>query len=263
MKQLYESILSSTNSGKKKIVEDLENWLKAAFDNCTGNVFSINSLYSIDIKPKNGGYAVDIDTEWDGDYFRFNSWFQDTNKYVRQIVDLKLNKKPIDITYAGINFSKNDSFVASVKDSLTLCGGEFEVIDKLPKNCRTLNFLWMNNLGGGSPVRAAEIKDIAVDNFICDCRSNGTSTLSCMLRKINNITVRKKMVITDGMLGYSSLEKGARTFEQETSEMLDRFFANNNVDPAIVEFIPNPNQSKKRMSIYYNKQKQRWCTHFR
>lgn len=64
MKTIYESILSSTNSGKKKIVEDLENWLKAAFDSCTGNVFSINRLYSIDIKPKNGGYAVDIDTEW-------------------------------------------------------------------------------------------------------------------------------------------------------------------------------------------------------
>ena len=120
MKTIYESILSSTNSGKKRIVEDLENWLKAAFYSCTGNVFSINNIYGIDIKPKNGGYAVDIDTEWEGDWFRFDSWVKDAEKYVHSVKDIKINNKAVNVYYAGINFSKTDSFVDAVRERLVL-----------------------------------------------------------------------------------------------------------------------------------------------
>lgn len=68
------------------------------------------------------------------------------------------------------------------------------------------------------------------------------------------------MLITDGMLGYSALEKGAHMFTEETSAMLDEFFRDNKVDPSVVVFLPNPQQSKKNLRIYYNKEKERWCT---
>lgn len=36
-------------------------------------------------------------------------------------------------------------------------------------------------------------------------------------------------------------------------------YKDNNVDPSVVVFLPNPQQSKKNLRIYYNKDKERWC----
>ena len=83
----------------------------------------------------------------------------------------------------------------------------------------------MNDLGGGSPVRVKEIRDITVNDFVVSQRANGTSTLSCNIDRIKNITVLNKMYITDGMLGYASLEKGARTFEQQRRSSKSCIFA--------------------------------------
>ena len=260
MKTIYESILSSTNSGKEKIVSGLKDWVVENLNYTGGNLFKANKLYGIDVKVKNGGYSINVNTGWDSDWFRFDSWVKDTEKYVHSVKDIKINNKAVNVYYAGINFSKTDSFVDTVSERLVLSGGEFEIINKLPKNCRKIFFDWRHQIGGGKPVRVKQICDIAVDDFNVSQHSSGYSTLSCMLSNIKNITVRNKMLITDGMLGYSALEKGARMFTEETSAMLDEFFKDNNVDPSVVVFLPNPQQSKKNLRIYYNKDKERWCT---
>lgn len=260
MKTVYESILSSTNSGKNKVVADLKEWIVKAFNVSSNNMFDLERTDEIDVSPKNGRFSINVKTTYDKDFIRFNNWYKGDIDFIKQIDSVYINKKPVNVTYAGVNFDKNEKFVSIVQDSLTLCGGEIYLVDELPSKCRTLRFEYMHNLGGGSPVRVKEIKNIIVDDFVVTQRSNGTSTLSCNIDRIKNITVRNKMHITDGMLGYSSLEKGARTFEKETSEMLDRFFKDNKVDPSKVVFYPDPKQSKKQMSIYYNKQKERWCT---
>ena len=262
MKTIYESILSSTRSGKDEIVSGLKDFIIKDFDHSTNNMFGLNRVDKINIEPKNGLFAIDIKTDYKGDYIRFDKWFDDTLNFVHQIESVCINKKPVNVTYCGIDFVKNEKFVSVVKDTLTIRGGNILLLNSLPKNCKTINFDYMNDLGGGSPVRVKEIRDITVNDFVVSQRANGTSTLSCNIDRIKNITVLNKMYITDGMLGYASLEKGARTFEKETSDMLDRFFKNNNVDPAKVVFLPNPKQSKKQMSLYYNKNKQRWCTNW-
>ena len=140
MKTIYESILSSTNSGKEKIVSGLKNWVVENLNYTVGNLFKVNKLYGIDVKVKNGGYSINVNTGWDGDFFRFDSWVKDTEKYVHSVKDIKINNKAVNVYYAGINFSKTDSFVDEVHERLVLSGGEFEIINKLPKNCRKIFF---------------------------------------------------------------------------------------------------------------------------
>ena len=261
LETINESILSSTKSGKEFVVDALKDWVVESFNACAGSLFKIDKMHDIDVKVHKKGFSININTSWDGNWFRFSSLVKDTEKYVHEITDVMINNKSVNITYSGIDFDKNDLFAEDVKEYLRLAGGKFESISKLPKNCRKIVFDWRwNSTTDSFPVQVKEIKDIVVDEFVTSIRSAGHSSLSCMLNNIKNITVRNKMCITDGMLGHFALEKGTNMFTKETSALLDEFFKDNNVDPASVIFLPDPKQYKRNLSIYYNMDKNRWCT---
>ena len=141
-----------------------------------------------------------------------------------------------------------DDLVEEVNDSIALIGTTINSITKLPKGCKNLFLNYGHSLGGGSSTYVkGKIHNITIDNLFQGSSHKG-SGLTCNLKNIKNITVKNTMYISDEMLGYYSLAKGKKYFEQVPSDMLTDFFKDNNVKPENCKFVPGV--LKTRYDVY-------------
>ena len=68
------------------------------------------------------------------------------------------------------------------------------------------------------------------------------------------------MDISDEMLGYFSLAKGKKYFEQVPSDMLTDFFKDNKVKPENCRFIPGTLTTKHNLyDLKFDEKKRLWC----
>ena len=117
-----------------------------------------------------------------------------------------------------------------------------------------------HSLGGGSSTYVkGKIHNITIDNLFQGSSHKG-SGLTCNLKNIKNITVKNTMDISDEMLGYFSLAKGKKYFEQVPSDMLTDFFKDNKVKPENCRFIPGTLTTKHNLyDLKFDEKKRLWC----
>jgi hypothetical protein len=158
-----------------------------------------------------------------------------------------VNGKIINASYHNIEITEDD-LVEEVNDKIRFIGTTINSLTKIPKGCKILQFDYGHNIGGGSPtVVKGKIQNISLQTISQGCSHKG-SGLSCNLKNIKNITVKNTMYISDEMLGYFSLAKGKKYFEQVPSDMLTDFFKDNNVKPENCKFVPGV--LKTRYDVY-------------
>lgn len=250
MKSLYESILSSTRSGASGLKELVIEWAKNS-DN-----FRYVKEYTIDAKPKGDGWILYIDSDWlHVDTKSFEIGMKETNgtgKIPFNIHSVYINGKLARIAYRRLVLTEND--ICKESSGLNFISCTLKNVKSLPKNCRSLSFVYGHNLGGGSGTRVQEIKNISLDNFYVIC-SGDRSGLHCLLSSIKGLEVKNKMQISDGMLGYNSLMRGNKKFTPEASDLLDSFFEENKVKPEQCEFLPCNNKLKYEKAKIYKDDK--------
>ena len=254
MKTLYESILSSTRSGASGVKEPVIEWAKNT-DN-----FRYTKEYTIDAEPEGNGWILYIESDWlHADTTSFEIGMKETNgtgKIPFNIHSVYINGKLARIAYRRLVLTEND-FCKETK-GINFIGCTLKNIKSLPKNCKSLAFVYGHNLGGGSGTRVQEIKNISLDNFYVIC-SGERSGLNCLLSNIKGLNVKNRMQISDGMLGYDSLMRGNKKFTPEASALLDKFFEENKVKPEQCEFLPCNNKLKfEKAKIYKDDKASCW-----
>lgn len=258
MKTLYESILSSTKSGlqgeKQKVIE----WVKNTgyFKNAIGEPTEVDA----ELKSGKWKIILKIPKNVDPDEIIFMIGKVDlvNEKFPFKIHSFYANDKIMNVGYSRIDLDEND-IVEEVKDKLLLAGVTLNSLTKIPKGCEILQFDYAHSIGGGSPtVVKGKIQNIKVNKISQGCSHKG-SGLSCNLKNIKNITVKNTMYISDEMLGYFSLAKGKKYFEQVPSDMLTDFFKDNNVKPENCKFVPGILSTKYYVyDIKFNEKKGLW-----
>lgn len=250
MKSLYESILSSTRSGASGLKELVIEWAKNS-DN-----FRYVKEYTIDAKPKGDGWILYIDSDWlhvDTKSFEIGMKETDgTGKIPYNIHSVYINGKLARMAYRRLVLTEND--ICKETSGLNFISCTLKNVKSLPKNCKSLAFVYGHNLGGGSGTRVQEIKNLSIDNFYVIC-SGDRSGLHCLLSSIKGLEVKNKMQISDGMLGYNSLMRGNKKFTPEAGALLDSFFKENKVKPEQCEFLPCNNKLKYEKAEIYKDDK--------
>ena len=270
MKSLYESILTSTGSGKNFEAQKVVEWFKS-----TQDYVRQLAIYNTQIKAeltKNGKWIIDIIGEPEDNIFIKQIWGYNLEKadtknasgvLPYKIHSITKNGEPMNVNYHALKFKDSSEFVEEVRDFKSLWGCEIDTINSLPKNCEEIYFSYKHMIGGGHATSVKTLKNITVDKFSQDefSRSGG---LSLNLKNIKNLTVKDKMCICDEMLGYFSLDRGGRKFKKDASDMLTEFFKNNHVDPKKCVFIASRNNDCTKFksgTIWYDKKEELW--HFK
>ena len=250
MKTLYESILSSTRSGASGVKEPVIEWIKNSEN------FRYVSDYTIDAEPKGDSWILYIESKWmHADTQTFEIGMPETNgtgKIPYKIHSVYINGKLARIGYRNLEINDNDICKETSALKFTRC--TLKSIKSLPKNCKSIFFVYGHNLGGGSGTRVQEIKNISLDNFYVICNGD-RSGLHCLLSSIKGLNVKNKMQISDGMLGYDSLMRGNKKFTPEACALLDKFFEENKVKPEQCEFLPCNNKIKFEKAKIYKDEK--------
>lgn len=261
MKTLYESILSSTKSGlqgeKQKVIE----WIKNS--ECYRRNFlpyAKRDDVSVDVEIKNGKWKVFFsDMLRNPKAFTINRMDLIDGKIPFKFHSYYVNNDIINASYQNIEITEED-LVEEVESNITLIGSTINSLTKLPKDCKNLFMNYGHRLGGGSPTYIkGKIHNITIDNLY-QVSSHKGSGLTCNLKNIKNITVKNTMDISDEMLGYYSLAKGKKYFEQVPSDMLTDFFKDNNVKPENCRFIPGTLTTKHNLyDLKFDEKKRLWC----
>ena len=261
MKTLYESILSSTKAGlqgeKQKVIE----WIKNS--ECYRRNFlpyAKRDEVSVDVEMKNGKWKVFFsDMIRNPKAFTINRMDLVDGKIPFKFHSYYVNNDIINASYQNIEITEED-LVEEVESNITLIGTTINSLTKIPKGCKILQFDYGHNIGGGSPaVVKGKIQNISLQTISQGCSHKG-SGLSCNLKNIKNITVKNTMYISDEMLGYFSLAKGKKYFEQVPSDMLTDFFKDNKVKPENCKFVPGVLSTKYNVyDIKFDEKKRIWC----
>jgi hypothetical protein len=261
MKTLYESILSSTKSGRAVEAEKVLKWFKST--RCYIMNFNFSEPDFLDAKPsKNNSWEIELkitDNSRLLEYWNFDK--QDSGGsgiLPYRISAIVINGKPVNINYQRLKFKDSDDYAQEVGSFITFCGCTIDKVDGTPKNCDEINFLFAHSLGGGEGNTVKEIKNIKVDKFLLNMW--GDDGLWCRLDKIKGITVKQEMQICEGMLGGFAFEKGNKRFLKDAGELFTTFFKNNNVKPENCIFIPSKwsNSKFKKGKIKYNEKTDTW-----
>lgn len=261
MKTLKESILSSTKTGKEKILNDVKEW----FENTEWYKIYAVSRSNIQVSAVGKKYKINIvmlpdDVQKIPHRVAFTKKDNGSDKMKYPIHSVCINERPCNIEYRGLKFKDSSEFVETLSETLALFGCEIDTIDSLPNGCNSVSFNSYNNTGRFNPTTVNNIKNISVNSIYTDTIFGG---LSCMLNDINNIRVRKEMYITDGMLGWYSLEKDKKTFTKTASDMLTDFFDKNKVKRENCLFIPTNNLAigcdmADMAKIKFDEESKRW-----
>ena len=113
-------------------------------------------------------------------------------------------------------------------------------ISKLPKNCLDLYLKYMSSLSGGHGNRIVKpLKNMNIQNVFAEQHWRGNSSLATIVSSaFENCTI-DYIEITDGMLGYYSIDKGNRKFMSSAEEILNDFDKKNKVTTIIYQYAPD------------------------
>ena len=148
-----------------------------------------------------------------------------------------------DVVFVNVNV-EDCNMPKEVDHSVTFIGCVVN-ISKLPKNCADLYFKYMSSLSGVHGNRIVKpLKNMNIQHVYTEQHWRGQSSLATIVNSAFEHCTIGYIEITDGMLGYYSIEKGNRKFSSSAEEILNEFDKKNNVTNIIYQDAPD---KKKQM----------------
>ena len=251
MQSLYESILKSVGSGKARVSEEVvawirkTNWFLYKYTRMDGNQFVYDAEIEAEPAPGNSWKINFVTKKEIPDYkFELGDTYFNGKQYDKlpfNIYSVSVNKKVINVEYERLEFNDTSEIVKEVKNEVTFRGCTLNKITSVPKNCKTLRFVYANSLSGQQICRVNnEISGIELDTF--EVNYNG---LSCNLDKFKNVKINSRFECCPWMVGspYDAFERGGKLFKQSASDLIWKFFQNNKCEMTRFMFI----EEKKKL----------------
>lgn len=240
MKQLYESILTSTNSGKQKYISDFKEW----FTNTTAGKLCKSPNMKIDVAFENGCYKVNITNARRSmvERLSFSKKDLEQNEFLFKISELnitlegKTNPSNIEYTYMDLHFQNTKQMIRNatrlVFYNCTIDDFDGKYFDN---DIRIVHFAtnqFYENCGQSYVNKMHDLKVIYIENDRQIYSTGCTYGLHCKLSnmKSNNISkffisITENMFDTENVIDYEN-----NRLTVDASKELDRFLKNNNVD---------------------------------
>jgi hypothetical protein len=262
MKTLYESILSSTKAGKDRVITDFLDWFMRN-----------NSVQTYKIKRENVD-AIPNHGEWDIKITKDQNWYKhmdfvftdydltDSLKLPYKINTIRVNDKPADISYRGLDLTDYKDWATEVYHKINFCNCNIEKITKVPERCKILSFSYF--LGKG-PTHVEKIEGINVGMIKCFHTIPGNPGLYINLNKIKNCKI-EYMHISEEMLmlrenAFLSGRSTKKEFSPQAQRVLKQFFDDNKVKVENCTFFPKKDNTVSLSHagrIDYNKRKDKY-----
>ena len=263
MKSLYESILSSTKSGKDSLITDFLDWFMRN-----------NSVKTYEIKreevnaiPNHGAWDIKItkDKNWykHMDFVFTDYDLTDSLKLPYKINTIRVNDKLADISYRCLDLFDYKDWATEIYNKINFCNCNIEKITKVPERCRILSF---SSFLGKGPTHVEKIEGISVGMIKCFHTVPGNPGLYINLNKIKNCKIDTVMQISEKMLmlrenAFLSGRSKKKEFSPQAQRVLKQFFDDNNVKVENCRFFPDRNNTISLSNvgnIEYNKRKDKY-----
>jgi hypothetical protein len=263
MKSLYESILSSTKSGKDRVITDFLDWFMR---NNSVQLYKIKRE-EINAIPNHGAWEIKITKENSGRAiwsFTFTDYdLTDSLKLPYKINTIRVNDKLADINYTGLDLTDYKDWATEIYNKINFCNCNIEKITKLPERCRILSF---SAFTGKGPAHVEKIEGISVGMIKCFHSIPGNPGLYINLNKIKNCKIDTAMQISEQMLmlrenAFLSGRSKKKEFSPQAQLVLKQFFDDNNVKVENCKFFPKKNNTISLShvgNIEYNKRKDKY-----
>lgn len=238
MKTVYESILTSTNAGAVSIGNQIEEWVKSL-----SSYKNIDKFVSVKVVLEKSGFVVYYKKEDEGIRSKYLITFTKLD-FENSLYNKKWNiakfveetsGRTADVVFSNVNV-EDCNMPKEVHRSVTFIGCTIN-ISKLPKNCSDLFFQYMNSLSGGYGNRIVKpLKNMNIQNVYTEQHWRGQSSLATIVNSVFEHCTIGYIEITDGMLGYYSIDKGNRKFTSSAEEILNEFDKKNKVTTIIYQY---------------------------
>ena len=260
---LYESILSSTKSGKDVIITDFLDWFMR---NNSVQLYRIKRE-EVNAIPNHGAWDIKITKENSGRAiwsFTFTDYdLTDSLKLPYKINTIRVNDKLADINYTGLDLTDYKDWATEIYNKINFCNCNIEKITKLPERCRILSF---SAFTGKGPTHVEKIEGISVGMIKCFHSIPGNSGLYINLNKIKNCKIDTAMQISEQMLmlrenAFLSGRSTKKEFSPQAQRVLKQFFDDNKVKVENCTFFPKKNNTISLShvgNIEYNKRKDKY-----
>ena len=246
MKTVYESILTSTNAGAVSMGNQIEEWVKSL-----SSYNTVDKFVSVKVVLEKSGFVVYYKRETDNRRNKsviaftkidFENSLYNKKWNIAKFVE-ETSGRTADVVFVNVNV-EDCNMPKEVDHSVTFIGCVVN-ISKLPKNCLDLYLKYMSSLSGGHGNRIVKpLKNMNIQNVFVEQHWRGQSSLATIVSSaFENCTI-DYIEITDGMLGYYSVDKGNRKFSSSAEEILNEFDKKNNVTNIIYQYAPD---KKKQM----------------
>ena len=238
MKTVYESILTSTNAGAVSMGNQIEEWVKSL-----SSYKNIDKFVSVKVVLEKSGFVVYYKKEDEGIRSKYLITFTKLD-FENSLYNKKWNiakfveetsGRTADVVFSNVNV-EDCNMPKEVHRSVTFIGCTIN-ISKLPKNCSDLFFQYMNSLSGGYGNRIVKpLKNMNIQNVYTEQHWRGQSSLATIVNSAFEHCTIGYIEITDGMLGYYSIDKGNRKFTSSAEEILNEFDKKNKVTTIIYQY---------------------------
>lgn len=251
MQSLHESILKSVGSGKAKVSEEVVAWIRNTkwftfkYTHIENNQFVYDADIEAEPAPGNS-WKINFVTKKEIPEYKFeiaDTYFggKQHDKLPFNIYSISVNEKAINVEYERFEFHDMNEIVKEVKNEVIFRGCVLDKITSVPKNCKTLRFVYANSLSGQKICRINdEVSDIELDTF--EVNFNG---LSCNLDKFKKVKINSRFECCPWMVGspYDAFERGGKLFKKDASDLIWEFFQNNKCEMSHFMFI----EEKKKL----------------
>ena len=260
---LYESILSSTKSGKDVLITDFLDWFMR---NNSVQLYRIKRE-EVNAIPNHGAWDIKITKENSGRAiwsFTFTDYdLTDSLKLPYKINTIRVNDKLADINYTGLDLTDYKDWATEIYNKINFCNCNIEKITKVPERCRILSF---SAFTGKGPTHVEKIEGISVGMIKCFHSIPGNPGLYINLNKIKNCKIDTAMQISEQMLmlrenAFLSGRSKKKEFSPQAQRVLKQFFNDNNVKVENCRFFPDRNNTISLSHvgiIEYNKRKDKY-----
>lgn len=241
MKTIYESILTSTNAGAASMGNQIEEWVKSL-----SSYKTVDKFVSVKVVLEKSGFVVYYKRETDNRRNKsviaftkldFENSLYNNKWNISKFVD-ETNGRTADVIFVNVNV-EDCNMPKEVDNSVTFIGCVIN-ISKLPKNCVDLYFKYMGSLSGGHGNRIVKpLKNMNIQHVYTEQHWRGETSLATIVSSVFENCTIDYIEITDGMLGYYSIDKGNRKFMSSAEEILNEFDKKNKVTKIIYQYAPN------------------------
>ena len=260
MKTVYESILTSTNAGAASMGNQIEKWVKSL-----SSYKTFDKFVSVKVVLEKSGFIVYYKKEDESIKSKylitltkldFENSLYNKKWNIAKFVE-ETSGRTADVVFSNVNV-EDCNMPKEVDHSVTFIGCVIN-ISKLPKNCLDLYLKYMSSLSGGHGNRIVKpLKNMNIQNVFVEQHWRGQSSLATIVSSaFENCTI-DYIEITDGMLGYYSIEKGNRKFSSSAEEILNEFDKKNHVTNIIYQYAPDKTRKKYDTGIVIKDKNGSW-----